>query len=254
MGLVHGGRAQDQHLGAINLDRQPGRGFEQWKHRVFLARQQALVVGRHLNRPHRGALVVQAQLIQRLLVQRLPAAGHRQDGKPVAQHQRGQHGHLAGAEHRDVQHAAQSRHARVAHGIDANRGVALVLRAATGLKDGGVSQHKIMVAGVVDRSGLDAAVVKLQFRAELQAGQLLLAQQQVVSRHGKRDDDQYFFHLFGRSVEWRSGRGQLIKRLHLTQFIAQFGLSVPKVKPGLHIQPELGAISQQRAQAQRHFG
>ena len=31
--------------------------------------------------------------------------------------------------------------------------------------------------------------------AKLQARQLLLAQQQVVGRHGEGDDDQYLFHL-----------------------------------------------------------
>lgn len=51
-----------------------------------------------------------------------------------------------------------------------------------------------------------------------------------------------------------SSHCQRIKSLHLTEFIMQPGLRMPQVKLGLHVQPELCAIAQQRSQPQRHLG
>ena len=192
--LVHGGRAQNDHVRTIDLNGLHGGCLQQGKDLFFLARQQGLVVGADLNGPHRRAFVMHAQLIQRFFIQGLPAAGHGQDGKAIAQHERGQHGHLARPEHRDVKHRTQSRHARVTHGVDADRSKTFLLRAATGFKNRGIGQHKVMVAGVVHRTGLDRAVLKVQVRAKLQTLQLLLTKRQVVRGHGKGNDGQDFFH------------------------------------------------------------
>ena len=42
-----------------------------------------------------------------------------------------------------------------------------------------------------------------------------------------------------------SGKRQLVKRLHLNQFIVQFGFGLPKIIFALHIQPKLGTVAKQ---------
>ena len=62
-------------------------------------------------------------------------------------------------------------------------------------------------------------------------------------------------HRFGRfgDSKFRSSHCQPFKLLYLTKFSLQFGLGLPQVKLGLHVQPELCPIAKERSEAQRHL-
>ena len=111
--LVHRRRADQDHVGAVLLDRRRApRSSSAANTTSSLPGEQLLLVGAHADRADRRAVLARAVVGHRLLVQRPPALPHRQDRELLAEHRRDVLLHEPRPEDRDRQPRPQRREAR----------------------------------------------------------------------------------------------------------------------------------------------
>ena len=79
MRLVHGGRAQQDHLGAVFRNTGTGAVEQQWEDLDLLAAQQGLVVRGHINRADRGTVMLKSQFLEVLVIEMPPVWPHGDD-------------------------------------------------------------------------------------------------------------------------------------------------------------------------------
>ncbi len=143
--LPHGGAREHDRAGAVVLDRPLGL-VEQRRQVGVLVGDQVRQVGRQVGAADRRHPMRDAVLVSDLAIDRRPLAPGGEEAELLAEDHRHVAGHLAGADHRDVEPRAQRLHPRVADGVDEDRVAAVRLGAEPGLEDEHVHQEHVVDA------------------------------------------------------------------------------------------------------------
>jgi len=191
---VHRRRAQANHVCAVLLDAAHADLQHLREHGFLLAVHQRVEVGRDIERAHRGAVLREAVFGQRLFVAHQRRRPLREDRELRAQRESEQHRGLARRHHRDVEHRAQRRHARVAHRVDAHRIEAFGLSLGAGFEDREIHQRPVVRAHERGRTGLHRAEMELALRVEPHGLELGLAPRDPGFIESEWNDDEDLRH------------------------------------------------------------
>ena len=188
-GLVHGGRAQHDHIRAVLFDCAQGLGLQFGEDDFLLAFEQFGDIGPRVDRADRSAAMFPAVLAEHLLVEREPLRPHGDHAEALAQHHSGSKARLARADHGDIERRAQRPQTAIADRIDQHAGVTLVLGGDAGLEHRPVHQQRIVI-GIAQRR---APAHRFERRGKTGAhepfGQLLRAIGDAGFIHCNRYDD-----------------------------------------------------------------
>jgi hypothetical protein len=185
---VHRRRAEQQHVGAVLLDRPPALVRQPHEHLLLLAGEERLEVGRDVHRPDGRALLLEVVEGEVLLVEVPPLVPHGDDREALPEHRPDRVGDEPRAEHRDREARAERPQPRVGDGVHDHRVEAFVLRAEAGLGDEHVEDQILVVAVDQRRAVPHGDALDLRVGAEDVARDLGRAVRDAFLVERERDD------------------------------------------------------------------